>query len=118
MSAITLDGDANEATTVDPAWTPVAPTPNHPEYPAAHACISGAMAELLRAYYGTPDITFDFTSKVTASTHHFTTAAGLFDEVTVARIAGGMHFRSAIVDGEVLGRKVADWTFGHAFQKR
>ena len=62
ISAITLDGDGNDATIIDPAWTPVLPTPNHPEYPAAHACGAGAVAEVLRAYYGTPNISFDLTS--------------------------------------------------------
>ena len=60
-SAITLaDTDGNPATDVEAAWVPVMPTPNHPEYPAAHSCISGAMAGILTAYYGTPNITFDF----------------------------------------------------------
>jgi len=117
-SAITLDGDGNAATTADPAWTPVVPTPNHPEYPAAHGCVSGAMAEILRLYYGTDSVTFDFTSTVTSSTHHFTSLGALVDEVTTARIAGGMHFRSALVDGEAVGRNVAQWVAGHAFQKR
>lgn len=94
------------------------PTPNHPEYPAAHACGASAVAEVLRAYYGTPDISFDLTSSITGSTHHFTTTNDLLKEITVARIAGGMHFRAAIVDGEALGRNVADWMIGHAFQKR
>ena len=32
------DTDGNAATTMDAAWTPVVPTPNHPEYPSAHMC--------------------------------------------------------------------------------
>ena len=33
-SAIQLDDtDNNPATDPDPSWTPVVPTPNHPEYP-------------------------------------------------------------------------------------
>ena len=118
FSAITLDGDNNADTTIDASWTPVVPTPNHPEYPAAHGCVSGSTAEILRAYFGTDQITFDFASQVTGTTHHFTSATALVDEVTVARIAGGMHFRTALVDGEALGKSVADWVASHAFQKR
>ena len=117
-TAITLDGDGNAATIADPTWTPVVPTPNHPEYPAAHGCASGGMAEILRAYYGTNNITFDFTSTVTGSTHHFTSASALLDEVTVARLAGGMHFRSSLLDGEAVGKNVAGWVAAHGFQKR
>ena len=36
--------DGNPATQADPAWTPLLVTPNHPEYPAAHTCLSGAEA--------------------------------------------------------------------------
>jgi hypothetical protein len=118
VTAITLDGDGNPATEAEPAWTPLLPTPNHPEYPAAHGCIAGAMAELLRLYYGTSYVTFEFTSTVTGSTHRYTSTMALDNEIYVARIAGGMHFRSAIAHGKALGAKVADWVVAHAFQRR
>jgi hypothetical protein len=118
-SAITLaDTDGNDATTADTTWVPVVPTPNHPEYPAAHSCVAGAMAEILRGYYGTPNVTFDFTSTVTGTTRHFTTTAGLVDELQLARIAGGMHFRTSTVDGAALGKNVANWVLTHHFQPR
>ena len=54
QSAIPLaDTDNNPATIADPAWTPSVPTPNHPEYPAAHSCTAGALGELLLPYYRT-----------------------------------------------------------------
>ena len=50
-SAIRLAStDGNLATTEDAAWTPVVSTPNHPEYPAAHGCGSGAVTEAPRGY--------------------------------------------------------------------
>jgi hypothetical protein len=103
------DSDDNDATDADPTWTPFLPTPPHPEYPAAHACVSGAAAQALRLFYGTSAVSYDFTSTVTASTHHYASTEALVDDVTIARIAGGMHFRTAIVDGVVLGRRVADY---------
>jgi hypothetical protein len=109
-SAIALaDTDGNADTTANPAWAPVVPTPNHPEYPAAHACVSGAMAGILGRYYGTPNVTFNLSSSVTGTTRTYTSLQALVDEVTMARIAGGMHFRSSTVAGEALGRSVADW---------
>ena len=37
------DTDGNRRTEGDPAWSPVLPgTPNHPEYPSAHSCITPA----------------------------------------------------------------------------
>ena len=118
-SAITLaDTDGNAATTADPAWTPVVPTPNHPEYPGAHSCLTGAAAATLQSYYGTPNITFDWNSAITGTTHHFTTTQALVDEVQLGRIAGGMHFRTSTVDGAALGKNVADWVLAHNFQAR
>ena len=118
-SAITLaDTDGNAATTVDATWTPVVPTPNHPEYPAAHACGTAAAAATLQGYYGTPNVTFDLTSTVTATTHNFTTTQAMVDEVQLGRIAGGMHFRNSTVDGAALGKNVAEWVLAHNFQPR
>jgi len=118
FTSINLDGDGNAATTADPAWTPVVTTPNHPEYPAAHGCVSAAVAQVLSSYYGTGEVTFDFTSTVTGTTHHYANTTAFIDEITIARIAGGMHLRTSLVDGESLGKNVADWVTGHAFQKR
>jgi hypothetical protein len=121
ISAITLaDTDGNAATDVDLAWTPSQPTPNHPEYPAAHSCLTGAMAEILNAFFGTANITFDMTGFGAAAgiTRHYTSTMAMAQEIQIARIAGGMHFRTSTVDGEALGRNVARWIVTHNFQAR
>jgi hypothetical protein len=90
VSAITLaDTDGNDATAADAAWTPVVPTPNHPEYPAAHGCVAGATAAVLREFYRTNDVRFEFDSAVIGTRRRFATAAALVDELALARIAGG-----------------------------
>jgi len=119
FSAIALaDADGNDATTADPAWKPVVPTPPHPEYPAAHSCAAGALAETLRRFYGTSELVFEMNSSVTGSTHHYTSVEALLAEIQAARIAGGMHFRSSTVDGAALGKNVAAWALSHHFQPR
>jgi hypothetical protein len=116
-SAIPLaDTDGNPATVADPGWTPFVPTPNHPEYPAAHACNGGAVAEVLRQFFGNKKIAFDFDSTVTNTVHHFESTDELVKEEQVARIYGGMHFRTSTVDGKVLGMKVAKWVTKNYFQ--
>ena len=72
----------------------------------------------MRVYYGTPNITFDMSSTVTGSTHHYTSTTALVDEIQIARIAGGMHFRFSTVDGAALGKSVADWVAAHHFQPK
>jgi PAP2 superfamily len=116
-SAITLaDTDGNAATDTDLSWTPVVPTPNHPEYPAAHSCTAGSAAEVLQQVFGTKRLSFDWTSNVTGTTHHFDSTDDLGRESQLARIAGGMHFRTSTVHGEVLGMKVSKWVLRHHFQ--
>jgi PAP2 superfamily len=116
QSAIPLaDTDGNPATLADAAWKPVLPSPNHPEYPAAHSCSAATLGELLRRYYGTERVTFDWDSKATGTTRTYTDTGALADESRMARIYGGMHFRYSTAAGAELGRKVAAWTMTHAF---
>lgn len=119
QSAIPLaDTDGNPATTPDAAWRPVVTTPNHPEYPAAHACITAAMAETLKTYYGTDQVHFTLDSTVTGTTRSFTTTQSMVDEVGNARVYGGMHFRNSTVQGAALGTSVAQWALQRNFQAR
>jgi hypothetical protein len=119
FSAINLaDDDGNDATRADAAWTPVLPTPNHPEYPAAHSCTSGALGEALRHFHGTPDVTFSLDSRVTNTTRTYAGADAFNHENRIARIAGGMHFGFATVAGEELGKRVVDWVAARHFQRQ
>lgn len=109
-SAIAMaDTDGNDATAPDAAWAPSLPTPNHPEYPAAHSCTSGSVGEALRGFYGTPNVTFTWDSNVTKTTRTYAGIDAFNAEAGLARIHGGMHFRPSIVAGEELGRRVAQW---------
>lgn len=107
-SATTLaDTDGNPATAPDVSWAPVVPTPNHPEYPAAHGCTTGAMAENLAGFFGTRKVAFAFDSTITNTTHEWATVDAAVEEVREARIVSGMHFRFATLAGEKLGVEVA-----------
>jgi PAP2 superfamily len=110
-------GGGNPNLTGDPGWTPLAVTPNHPEYPAAHGCGTGAMAAIVTGYFGTTEVPLSVTATyavpaalgggfVTA-THRFSSTKDLLLEVEAARIYGGMHFHHSIVQGALLGRRVA-----------
>ena len=119
VSAIHLaDTDGNDKTQADKTWTPVLPTPNHPEYPAAHSCTSGSLGGALRAYYGTPNVTFAWDSKVTGTTRTFTSTDAFNDENRFARIHGGMHFSFATDAGAELGTQVAQWVTARHFGRQ
>ena len=104
------DADGNPATAGDPAWTPLLATPNHPEYPAAHGCLTGAEARVFTAFLGTDRINLELTSTVQglqATTRHYNTADELTTEVTNARVWGGLHYRKSATEGLEIARKVA-----------
>jgi len=98
---------ASAITPLDPAWKPRVPTPNHPEYPAAHGCATAGMAEALALHFGTRQVAFAFDSTVTNTTHEWPTVDAAIEEVREARIVGGMHFRSSNLAGEKIGAEVA-----------
>jgi hypothetical protein len=58
------DSDPNPDTIGDPSWTPLLATPNHPEYPAAHGCLTAAEAEVFATFFDTKRIELDLTSTV------------------------------------------------------
>lgn len=51
-------------TPADPTWAPAGgATPGHPEYPAAHGCITGAVSTLIADFFGTTRVTVVVDSK-------------------------------------------------------
>jgi len=108
--------DGNPATDEETGWRPIATTPNHPEYPAAHGSITSAMAEVFREFLGTNR--FDLPVHGFASldaVRTFRTPAEMRNEIIDARVWAGFHYRFSGVQGVVLGRKVAKSALRNAF---
>ncbi len=115
ITAIQLgDTDGNDATAPDSAWSPLIVTPPFPEYPSAHSCVSGAAGRILSASFG-EETSFNVVSNampgVTRGFHSFSAA---LEEVQNARVFGGIHFRTACVDGTALGIAVGDYVMSHS----
>ncbi len=103
-------GGGNPELTADPSWTSLGPTPNHPEYPAAHGCVTGAISDLIGRYFGTPKVHIVVDSlafKDGVHTHVFESIDDLFGEVFWARIYAGFHYQHSLEDGGTLGRRVS-----------
>jgi len=124
--------DGNPATKADPAWTPLfdpaAPTtapalpplvtPGFPEHPSGHTCISGAIVHGLRRFFGTDSIALSILSaRFPGQARTFARLSDALDEVIDARVWGGIHFRTADVQGARLGRRVDHWLRHHSFQR-
>jgi photosystem II stability/assembly factor-like uncharacterized protein len=115
------DIDGNPATDADPSWLPLLNTPNHPEYPGAHGCITGAFAEIVAKALHTRriDVTvWGATNGGTAltTTRRFDTVKDLDREIVDARVWVGFHYRQSTIAGIRLGREVAHWTLHRYFR--
>ncbi|MDD9368688.1 MAG: vanadium-dependent haloperoxidase [Acidimicrobiales bacterium] len=112
------DTDGNAATVGDPRWSPLlAGTPNHPEYPSAHSCITPAGGRVLARFLGTSHIDLTVPSLTGLGDRHFPRVWDLEYEVSNARIWGGIHFRSAVEDGTTIARQVAHEVLDDNFER-
>ncbi|MEU8301299.1 vanadium-dependent haloperoxidase [Micromonospora sp. NPDC048909] len=110
------DRDGNPGTAADPDWTPLLITPPFPEYPSGHACGTGARMSLYRHFFGRDDVSFSGSSADSGTTRHFDSFSQALDELIGARVWGGVHFRSADVDGAELGEAVFRYAVRHHFR--
>jgi hypothetical protein len=114
------DTDGNAATDADPAWLPLVPTPGHPEYPAAHPTVTGALAFAIQHFFGTKKVDVNFTSTSVPgqqmSVIPFDNTDDINRYVQWGRIYGGMHYRTSTVHGKVIAQKVAKYVADHYFQ--
>ena len=112
------DTDGNPDTIADPNWVHLLPaTPNHPEYPSAHSCLTPATGRVIARFLGTQDIDFTIPSLTGLGERHFESVSDLEDEVTNARIWGGIHYRTSVEVGTVLGKRVAHQVLAHHFHR-
>ena len=115
--------DGNPATVEEAGWRPLATTPNHPEYPAAHGSLTSAMAQVLSEFLETRHINVDIhgfdvnglPGNLNA-VRHFNTAEQLRSEIIEARLWAGLHYRGSTEAGVELGQKVAHYDLDHAFR--
>jgi hypothetical protein len=119
VTAIRAGGtDGNDATGADAAWSPLIGTPNHPEYPSAHSCVTPAGGRVIERFLGTPKIDFTVPSLTGLGDRHFDDVKDLESEVTNARIWGGIHYRFSVDDGVEIAKRVADQVLAHHFHRR
>jgi PAP2 superfamily len=110
------DADGNPRTAADPGWTSLLVTPPFPEYPSGHACGTGARMSLYRYFFGRDNVEFSGSSVDSGTTRHFTSFSQALTELIGARVWGGVHFRSADVDGARLGEAVFRYAVQYYFR--
>jgi hypothetical protein len=125
------DTDGNPATVADPSWeslfaaatatTPLLGTPPFPEHPSGHGCLSGAVLATMAHFFGTDKVAITVVSGrslngVPIAPRTFDRLSEAREEIIDARIWGGIHFRTADVQGTVIGKKVAKYARKHYFR--
>jgi hypothetical protein len=96
-------------------------TPNHPEYPAAHGCFSGAVVDVLKTYFGTDRMHFTMSGAapdLLQPVRSYDRFSQALTDILDARIYGGMHYRNSTIVGTELGRQVAHHAVEHFFLPR
>ena len=103
------DTDGNPKTDPDPSFVPFVTTPCFPSYPSNHGSASNGAAEILKRIYGegghfitlsnpaVPDIVLQYT-----------TFKQITDDISDARVYGGIHFRTDQDAGERLGKAIGN----------
>jgi hypothetical protein len=124
------DTDGNPATEADPTWwplfhptTPVCNppplvTPPFPDHPSGHACGTGAFVHTLQNFFGTDKIAVSAFSNKSCTWRSFDRFSDMQKEVIDARVWAGIHFRTADMQGAVLGKKVAHYLTRNYFRVR
>ncbi len=104
---------------IDSNWTPqLMNTPPFPEYPSGHSVQSAAAAAVLSKLFGAQ-------TAFTDNAHNdrgwgprtFTSFGAAAEEAALSRLYAGIHFRSAVVNGQTQGRCVAERVMGLKTQR-
>ncbi len=102
------DIDSNDATERDATWTPFIDTPLHPEYPCAHCILAAAVATVLLAELGPGATSTLTTTSYTAqgTARSWTSLDAFVQEVALARIYDGVHYRTSTEVGTAMGKQI------------
>lgn len=92
---------------INPTWNPILQTPPFPEYTSGHSVVSNASAEVLTAIFGDD---FSYTDTVELPyglpERNYNSFYHAAEEASISRIYGGIHYESAVYEGQTQGKKV------------
>lgn len=116
ITAIQLaDTDGNPDTDAQANWEPLITTPPYPDYTSGLTTVVGAASRALTLVLGTERIDLTMSSLAAGVTRHYEFADKWNRDAVNARVWSGIHYRTADVVGNAMGKKVADWALDHYF---
>jgi hypothetical protein len=86
-------------------------TPCIPGYPSAHGTLSNAARAIVEKVYG--DGPFSITLMAAGMTLNYTSLTQITDDISDARVYGGIHFRTDQDAGEALGGRISQYIYRH-----
>jgi hypothetical protein len=92
---------------IDPAWTPLLPTPPFPEYTSAHSGQTSSAIDTLIALWGDMAYTDHTHDADGFAPRTFESLTDSMYETAMSRMYAGIHYRAAIEEGIDQGRCVA-----------
>ena len=103
------DQTNNNATPLDASWLPLGDTPMHPEYPCAHCITSAAVSAVLQGVAGNEVGEITMTSPTAPGViRKWTRLQDYSDEVSLARIYAGFHYRFSTIVGKEMGKNIGE----------
>jgi hypothetical protein len=110
--------DGNARTDPDPSYAPYILTPCFPSYPSNHGSGSNGASEVMRRIFGNGghDITMA-NPAVPGLTFHYTRFSQITDDISDARIFGGIHYRFDQEAGTELGTDIATYVYKHNLRR-
>jgi hypothetical protein len=103
------DQTNNSATPRDASWRPLGDTPMHPEYPCAHCISSAAVSAVIQGVAGSEIGEISMTSATAPGViRKWTRLQDYSEEVSMARIYAGFHYRFSTIVGKDMGKKIGD----------
>lgn len=108
--------DGNPNTIGDPTWQPLVNTPPYPEYTSGANSVTGAATKALQLFFGRDNISFTVTSNapnVVKKERTFPSFTAASQQVVVARVYLGFHFRFGDEEGRKNARAVAEHVYDH-----
>jgi len=110
--------DGNAKTDADASYVPFILTPCFPSYPSNHGSASNSAAEILARVYGAGRHAITMVNPaVPGVALHYTRFTQITDDISDARIYGGIHFRFDQEAGADLGRDIAAYEYTHNLRR-
>jgi len=108
------DTDGNRKTDPDPNWQPFIVTPCFPSYPSNHGSAANAAAAVMRRLYGEAGHSITLSNPaVPAIVLQYTSFRQITNDISDARVYGGIHFRTDQDAGALLGLAIGKEVYKH-----